>query len=351
MPLERRLVAEPTSDGGGRRPIGERLRLWGGLALGLGLLVWFVASLDLAALGSVLADLRWGWVVLAAVLMLLDYAVHGLRWRILLDHVDPDLDWRTLWMATTVLWGFNTILPLRAGNFLRPAVVSMRRGVPYTTLLFSSAAEYVCDIVGIVVLVLAMIWLLPPDLVAGATLQRIQLWGTLAGVGSLVFIGFVVLLSTRQARSVVERLLSPLPSPSLRERALDLFDQLVLGMAAVNDPLRFLQALLLTLVVWGGWLLAILATFRAFDLDLPLAGALFWESSLTLSMLVPQAPGYLGVFQVVTEQALALFDAPTAKAEAIALVFWTVCFVPVTVLGLYDGSRMGLSWRPPPPSA
>ena len=92
----------------------------------------------------------------------------------------------------------------------------------------------------------------------------------------------------------------------MRGVVLGLFDQLVLGMAAVSHPLRFAQALLLTLVIWGGWLAAIVATFKAFNLEMPLAGALFMESALTLSMLVPQAPGFLGVFQVVTEEALAL---------------------------------------------
>ena len=323
--------------------VGDALKLWGGLALGVGMLGWFLASLDLDALVRVMAEVRWAWVALAAALMLADYAVHGLRWKVLLHHVDPDLDWRTLWGATTVLWGFNTLLPLRAGNFLRPAVVATRRHLPYTTLLFSSVAEYVCDIFGIVVLVVAMIWLLPAELVASGPLADVQLYGTVAGVVALGFLAAVVLLSTRRARAGVELLLSFLPGDALRRRAIVLFDQLVLGMAGVGHPGRFLLALVLTLAVWGGWLLAILATFRAFDLDLPLAGALFWESSLTLSMLVPQAPGYLGVFQVVTEQALALFDAPIAKAEAIALVFWTICFVPVTVLGVVDGARMGLS--------
>ena len=321
----------------------DHLKLWGGIAFGAGLLVWFLTSLDWPSLQRVMAEVHWHWIAVATVLMLVDYAIHAWRWRLLLHHVDPGLDWRTLWSATTVLWGFNTLLPLRAGNFLRPAVVSLRRGVPYTTLLFTSVAEYVCDIFGIVLLILGMIWLIPTSMIEQGPLADVKLWGTLAGIGALISLGVVVLLSTRQARSVVEIALSPLPSDRLRRRLLVVFDQLVLGMAAVGDPWRLVQALALTLLVWLGWLLAILATFRAFDLHMPVAGALFWESSLTLSMLLPQAPGYLGVFQVVTEEALSLFDAPTAKAKAIALVFWTVCFVPVTFLGVIDGARLGLS--------
>lgn len=333
----------PVEEAAASKHWSDHLKLWGGLALGLGLMAWFLGSLEWRSLIDVMAEVRWSWIALAAILMLADYAVHAWRWRVLLHHVDPELDWRTLWAATTVLWGFNTLLPLRAGNFLRPAVVSLRRSIPYTTLLFTSIAEYVCDIFGIVLLILGMIWLIPESMIAEGPLEDIKVWGTLSGVGALLSLVFVVLLSSRQARTVFERILRPLPSDRVRGRLLEFFDQLVLGMAAVGNPLRLIQALALTLLVWGGWLLAILATFRAFDLDIPLVGALFWESSLTLSMLLPQAPGYLGVFQVVTEESLRLFEAPVAKAEAIALVFWTICFVPITILGVYDGSRMGLS--------
>ncbi len=319
-----------------------RLQLFGGLALGLGMLAWFLGGLDWTALWRTLLEVSWTWITIAAIVMLLDYAVHALRWRLLLHHVDPDLDMRTLWAATTVMWGFNTLLPLRAGNFLRPAVVALRRGLPYTTLLFTMFAEYLCDIFGIVLMVLVMVWLLPPDMVQDSQLlQDVQTYGTWAGLGAMGAMGAVVVMSTRRARAVVQAMLAPLPGPT-GDRAVALFDQLVVGMAAVANPWTLVGALLLTVVIWVGWLLAILATFRAFGLELPLAGALFMESALTLSMLVPQAPGFLGVFQVVTEQALAMFDAPQSIAEGIALLFWTVCFVPVTLLGVWDAWKMGL---------
>ncbi|MBX2800133.1 MAG: flippase-like domain-containing protein [Myxococcales bacterium] len=321
----------------------QQVRLWGGALLGVALMAWFLWSLQWGSLVAVMAEAHWSWVALAATAMLGSYAVHAWRWRILLHDIDPDVDWSTLWSATTVLWGFNTVLPLRAGNFLRPAVVAMRRQASYTAVLFTTVGEYLCDAIGIVILLLVMIWVLPAEYVESGPLEDVQWWGTAAAVVALISLAVVVLLSTRQARTLVERLLSPLPSSSLRESLLTGFDHLVAGMATVGHPARLGGALVLTLAVWGAWLLAILATFRAFDLHLPLAAALFWESSLTLSMMVPQAPGYLGVFQVVTEESLALFRAPTEKAEAIALVFWTVCFVPITILGVYNGSKLGFS--------
>ncbi|MEQ1501846.1 MAG: lysylphosphatidylglycerol synthase transmembrane domain-containing protein [Myxococcota bacterium] len=322
------------------------MQLYGGIALGVGLLGYFLWSIDFRALGAVLLRVRWGWIALSAGVVLIHYALHGLRWKVLLHHVDPGLPWRTVWRATTILWGFNTVLPLRAGNLLRPAVVALERNLPYTTLLFTMIAETVCDVFGIVGLVLVMLQLLPESVATTGAMVQLQRYGTWAAFAALAGLVVIVLLSTSQARNLAEALLRPIPSTRVRARLLQVFDQLVEGMAAVGEPLRLLQALAVTALAWGTWLVAIVGTLKAFDLDIPIAGAMFIETALTLAMMVPQAPGFLGMFQVVTEQALGLFGAPQTEAKAVALVFWTVCFVPITILGVWDGWRLGIGLAP-----
>lgn len=323
-----------------------RLQVWGGIGLGVVLLAWFLGSIDFRELGAVLSEVDWGWLGLSVIAVLAHYALHGWRWKILLNHVDPDLDWRTVWRGTTILWGFNTILPLRAGNLLRPAVVALSRNLPYTTLLFTLVAETVCDAFGVVALVLLMLVMLPTSMTELGPLVQLKTWGIWLSVLALVGLGVVVLLSTRRARTVAESLLAPVPSDRVRARMLKIFDQLVEGMAAVGDPWQMFGALFATGLVWGAWLVGIEATLRAFGLSIPIAGSMFIEAALTIVMMFPQAPGFLGVFQVVTEQALDLFGAPPAQAKAVALVFWSVCFVPITVLGAWDGWRMGIGLAP-----
>ena len=230
------------------------------------------------------------------------------------------------------------MLPLRAGNLLRPLLIARERKLAYPTVLFATVAEYVCDAFGILVMVAWLMVLLPPDQAQGPLADALVAARYLT-VGAILGFVLIVLLSTRGAHAGFRALVRPVPSRALRQRMTRLFDQLVEGMASVGRPLRFLQALVLTLGVWGTWLAGLVFTLWAFSLDLPLAAALFVEAALTLSMMVPQAPGFLGVFQVVTEEALTLCDAPVASAEGVALVFWSVCFVPITVIGLFEGAR------------
>jgi len=308
------------------------------MALGVVLLGWFLTSLHWAELWTVLAELRLGWLCAAVGVLLVQYAIHAWRWGVLLRHVDDGIGPGLLWSSTAVLWAFNTVLPLRAGNLLRPLLIARERKLAYPTVLFATVAEYVCDAFGILVMVAWLMVLLPPDQAQGPLADALVAARYLT-VGAILGFVLIVLLSTRGAHAGFRALVRPVPSRALRQRMTRLFDQLVEGMASVGRPLRFLQALVLTLGVWGTWLAGLVFTLWAFSLDLPLAAALFVEAALTLSMMVPQAPGFLGVFQVVTEEALTLFDAPVASAEGVALVFWSVCFVPITVIGLFEGAR------------
>ncbi len=320
----------------------RRFQLVGGVALGVVALGVFLWSLDWAGLAAALSRVSVGWMCIATLAMLADYAVQGLRWRLLLRDAVPDLGLVTTWRATTVMWAGNTLLPLRAGLVLRALVVLRKHDVPFATVFSTLVAETVCDLVGVVGLLLLTIQVIPAELAHEGPLMRLRSIGSWAGAASLLLLGFVVLLSSPAARTAVDTALLRLPNDSARRWLLSSFDQVIAGMAVVRDPVRFLQALGLTALVWFGWFLGIAATLRAFSLDVGAAGALFLETALTLSMLVPQAPGFLGVFQVVTEEALGLFGAPESESEAVALLFWTVCFVPVTLLGAVDAWRSGL---------
>ena len=96
-------------------------------------------------------------------------------------------------------------------------------------------------------------------------------------------------------------------------------------------------------MLWFNGSFAIFLLFKAFSLDLPYAAACFTTVAIALTVLLPQAPGFFGVFHVAIEKTLVLWQVPEASAEAFAIVFWAVSFVPVTALGLLAIWREGIS--------
>ena len=83
--------------------------------------------------------------------------------------------------------------------------------------------------------------------------------------------------------------------------------------------------------------------FKAFGFSLPFAAACFTGVAIALTVALPQAPGFIGVFHVAIEKTMVLWGVPDAESKSFALVFWGVSFVPVTLVGMTAMWREGLS--------
>jgi hypothetical protein len=83
---------------------------------------------------------------------------------------------------------------------------------------------------------------------------------------------------------------------------------------------------------------------EAFGLGLPFSGALFVQLALSVAVALPQAPGFVGMFQVAASEAAAAFGQGSDGAiGAFAIVLWLINVVPVTVVGLAVLWTSGLS--------
>ncbi len=313
--------------------------------LGLGLLAWFVATTEWHALLGALSGLRIGYVVLAASVLLLEFVLRAIRWRILLRPVHPGARVGALFSATVIGAAVNTLLPARAGEVARPLVAVRRTGAPLAATVATTVVERMFDLVGLLSVFLLMLAVLPaaegPE---GVLVRNLRRYGTLMGGAGVVGLGILAFGSRRRDRlhrwlAAGTRLLpSRLSRPVLR-----VLDGLVDGMTALSRPRDALLALLCTLALWMNGVLSIEILLAAFRIDLPLGAAAFTAVAIALTVVLPQAPGFVGVFHVAIEKTLVLWGLDTAPAKGFALVFWGISFLPVTSLGLVALWREGLS--------
>jgi len=314
-----------------------------GLVVAVVLLGWFTARLNWIELRQALSDASVPLVLASTVVMIGEWGLRPVRWILLIRPVSTQVGLRDLWIATVAGAAVNTLLPLRGGDIVRPAVVARRTDVPFTTALSTTVVERIFDLFGVIGMLVIMLVLVPGmDHDSSGVVGDLRRGGITFGVLALVLIGAVVFLGQRGAKAWVWKVLLPVPRRT-RVRIYRLFSQLVAGLVVTGSPLRLAGAMAVTVVIWANGLLSILLVFWAFGLDLPVAAALFVELALAVSITVPQAPGFLGLFQVVMEEALTLWGAQEGAAEAIALVFWVVCFVPITSIGAWATWREGVS--------
>lgn len=325
--------------------MGRNVRLFVGIAIGAVAVAWFVRGVDWGELGQTLARVRVGWVLAAAAIILAESLIRALRWAVLLRPLGTSARVPDLFSATVIGAAMNTLLPLRAGEVAKALVAARRTGHPLPAVVATWVMERVYDILGMVSVLVLMVLVLPPGASAeGELVANLKLYGGIAGFAALSAMIVFFSLATRPhaARSVFARIVSIAPRP-VAERFLHLFDGFVSGLGNSRDRRGLWEAGALTIGLWVSLAGAIWCLFKAFGMALPFGAACFTGVAVALSVVLPQAPGFIGVFHVAMEKTMLLWGQPAASAQGFAIVFWAVSFLPVTLVGLFATWREGLS--------
>lgn len=325
---------------------GKRLRSILALLISGSAAAWFLAGVEWSALGEVLAEISAGWVLLAAVILLGEFLIRALRWRVLLRPLGTPARVTDLWAAQVIGAAANTLFPLRAGEVAKPLVAARRTGHPIVAVVATAVMERIYDLFGMLTVLLLMVVVLPAGAEGeGELVTNLKLYGGLFGVFAISCMAVFFFLATRgdSARHVFAAILSFSPPP-VKRQFMGLFDGFVAGLGNARDVRGLWQAGLLSVWMWVNGALAIYCLFFAFDMDLPFGAACFVGVAIALTVALPQAPGFLGVFHVAMEKTMLLWGQEAAPAQGFAIVFWAVSFLPVTVAGLLAMWQEGLSW-------
>jgi uncharacterized protein (TIRG00374 family) len=117
------------------------------------------------------------------------------------------------------------------------------------------------------------------------------------------------------------------------------------GLAAMRKPRLVVSGFAWSVVHWGWGALALYVGMLAFGITAPrYLGAVFLQGVNALAVAVPSSPGYWGPFEASVRIGLSPFGVPREQALSFAIAFHVLTFIPVTLLGLYYLSRLGLSW-------
>ena len=301
----------------------KRLRVVAGAAVSVALVVWLLRSVDLPELGRQLAATQWWWVVPAAVVGPLGIWGRARRWRYLFP---PRSEPPGLVAANMIGYMANNILPLRAGELVRVYVVARRWGRGFWAVLGTLVVERVLDSLAIVGALAILVFLIPVPKIfqyTAATLLAVDL------------VAVAILVTLAVAPEAAARLLARLTVrwPHVEHRATRIFSTFVQGLDGVRARGNLVPLIGWTLLVWFVPALSAWTMLLAMDLHLPLTAAWTVLAFVGLSISIPSAPGYVGVFHYAAVLALEIFGVTRETAVGYALLFHAAQIVPVTLVG------------------
>lgn len=106
-----------------------------------------------------------------------------------------------------------------------------------------------------------------------------------------------------------------------------LLDRFVGGLSVLKSKKRFAALIVFTVVIWLLEALLMFSAFRTFALVLPFVAAIVCLVLLTMGLMFPAAPGFVGTYQFFLVTALRLYKVPEGQALAIALFLNLFVFI------------------------
>jgi len=317
-----------------------------GIALSVALLAWTLRGVSLAAVWNELAGANLWLFLASAVAATLIFPLRAIRWRIILEPVAPGLPLAPLWRSIAIGGMANNLIPARAGEIARAYALTRETSVSFASSLASLAVDRLFDMVGL--LGLGVIAVFDPSFPRDARVAG-QSLGHLAQ-GSVVLVvlllGALYLLAIFPSQLVrAFEIFARRVSPTVEERGKSALMRFSAGLSVLKSPGRFIVVLAWTIAHWLMNALAFWLGFLAVGIHLGFSAALFLQLLIALGVALPSAPGFFGVFEKLATVGLAIYAVSPTAATSWAIGFHILSFIPITVIGIYYFSRLGLSFR------
>jgi uncharacterized protein (TIRG00374 family) len=323
-----------------------RWRLAAGAAVAIALLLLFFRGVDWATLGTALRGAHPGFLLGVVAVTIVTYLTRAWRWGYLLAPLArvPFLD---LFSATAVGFMTGLVVP-RAGEVVRPYLVGRRHKVPVSAAFASIILERLIDLVTVLLLFGAYLYVLPMPAAQtrGPLLGVLKAGGAFAGLAAFAVLGILLAFRLRGERAMVlvDRLLSPLPLriSAVVSKAFRAFGD---GLAVLQAPAVHLLAIFgQSLLLWLSIDLTMYLNNRAFGLDLPFHSTFLLIGFLTVGVAVP-TPGMVGGFHESYLLAMTqAFGVDKGTAAAAGITGHAFTNLPVLIMGLLFLGREGLTF-------
>ena len=301
-------------------------------------------------------SLNFAVVPLYALLFSVVLVVRAARWVWLLAPIHK-VPMRRILLVSFVFYGASVALPFRMGEAVRPALIRQKGKLSAWAATGTVAAERVVDGLFASLILFASLWIARPldplpDTIGGlpvpAALVPKAAYSALL-LFAVAFLAILVFYLWRNwARTTTERVIGWV-SPALGKWTADKVDHLADGFRFLPQLKYSLPFLLATAGYWFLSALGMWFLMRAAGLE----GIEFVQVTavlgvLSLGMLVPNAPGFFGTFQISVYAGLAMYRPgdEVVGAGSVAVFWMYVVQIGLCVLGGIIATALEVRLRP-----
>lgn len=311
-------------------------------AIILGVLLY---SVEWAVFWKTLGQADSAYIPLLVALIFFSFWIRALRWRYLLP---SGTDFSTFRLFEAIIIGFfaTCILPLRAGEFVRPLVLSRWQPVSFSLAFATVVTERVFDVLALMALL--GLWLSQIDQAPALVVVGARALGVLALCILLVMIFsyFKSQAMLKLVRWILDRLGIANAKPQLSERLVVLIEEFLNGLRAISSYRELGLVIFWSLFLWFEMALMYQVGMWIFGEFPPFWVGVAITAMIALAVAAPSAPGFLGTFQAGCVVALSwIYGYSEAFAVAYSVLLHAFQIFFLVILGLLILRFEGLVFR------
>jgi uncharacterized protein (TIRG00374 family) len=266
------------------------------LAISLGILMFLFAKLDWVEVWVQLRKVNpWAPFLLSIAFFPMIW-MRAMRWRLLLPQTTR-LSTPRLIDATILGFFASTVLPLRAGEIIRPWLLSRWQPVSFSAAFASVLIERLADSVCLLSFLALCLtqWAEVPTLIVAGARALALLTGTLIAIVILSYLlpGKMESFFHACSNRIIGRF-----APHVAEKANRMITEYFAGLRVISSFWQLAKVLLWSYAMWlwvAAWYQGLLWAFGEFPS--------FWVGmmlnvTIALAVAAPSAPGFIGTFQL-----------------------------------------------------
>jgi uncharacterized protein (TIRG00374 family) len=313
-----------------------------GIAISAFFLILIFYNVDLKELGRALKSADYFWLIPNIMMVVFAMFQRAERWKFMLRPI-ASVKYGKLLSATCIGFMANNVLPFRLGEFVRAYALARKesRITKSASLATIFVERMVFDLLALL-LILAVILLFTPIVVD----DKFK-FGAALSLGIAVFgliLAVVVVAKPEGSGRLLTRYLFFLP-----DRIKEIINRTIVksskGLLFLKDWRLTLWVSAHTILIWLFMGISNIFVFYAFGFDLPVYASYVLLVVVSISILIPSSPGFIGVYHGGVVWTLHFFKIGQNDALSCAIILHAAQFIPITLMGFYYLYREGLSLR------
>jgi len=313
-----------------------------GILISAVFLFFIFRKVDVHELVTVLKDAQYLWLLPNLFFVVFAMFQRAERWKYMIQPI-ANLKYGKLLSATCIGFMANNVLPLRLGEFVRAYALAYKeeRITKSASLATIFVERMVFDLLALL-LILMVILIIAPIKIDEEFKFGVALSLVVAFVG-LIFAVVVVMKPEGSGRLLTKYLFF------LPERIKDIIRNTIVkfsrGLLFLKDWKKTAWVSGHTIFLWLCMGISNIFVFWVFHLDLPIYASYVLLVVVSVSILIPSSPGFIGVYHGGVVWTLHMFNIGTDQAVSCAIVLHAAQFIPITLLGFFYLYREGLSLK------